>query len=64
MRSQQLELIYSQSDMLYKIFPDVPWSTLDKAKQNSRPHIDGIVGSAQRKSTNRLSIQLQQFSIQ
>jgi hypothetical protein len=64
MRVQQLELIYSQSDMLYEIFPDVSWSILDKAKKNSGPHADGIVGSVQSKSMDLLSNQLQQLSIQ
>jgi hypothetical protein len=32
MRAQQLELIYSQSSLLYKIFPDVPRSILDKSR--------------------------------
>jgi hypothetical protein len=64
MRAQQLELIYSQSGMLYEIFPDAPQSTLDKAKQNYGPHADGIVGSTQRKSMDLLSNQLQQLSIQ
>jgi hypothetical protein len=44
--------------------PDAPRSILDKAKQNSRPHANGIVGSAQGKSTDLLSNQLQQLSIQ
>jgi hypothetical protein len=47
MRAQQLELIYSQSGLLYEIFPDVPRSILDKARQKSGPHVDGIVGSTQ-----------------
>jgi hypothetical protein len=64
MRAQQLELIYSQSGMLYEIFPDVPRSTLDKAKKNSGPHADDIVGSTQSKSMDLLSNQLQQLSIQ
>jgi hypothetical protein len=51
MRAQQLELIYSQSGMLYEILPDAPRSTLDKAKQKFGPHADGIVGSTQSKST-------------
>jgi hypothetical protein len=29
--------------MLYEIFLDAPWSTLDKAKNKSRPHGDDIV---------------------
>jgi hypothetical protein len=37
MRAQQLELIYSQSGMLYETLPDAPWSTLDKAKQKLGP---------------------------
>jgi hypothetical protein len=45
MRSQQLELVYSQSGMLYKILNNAPWSTLDNAKQKFRPHADGIVVS-------------------
>ena len=64
MSSQHIELIYSQSGMLYEIFPDAPWSTLYKAKKNSRPHVDGIVGSTQSKSTYILSNQLQQLTIQ
>jgi hypothetical protein len=64
MRAQQLELIYSQSGMLYEILPDAPRSTLDKSKQKFGPHVDGIVGSTQRNSMDLLSNQLQQLSIQ
>jgi hypothetical protein len=64
MRVQQFELIYSQSNMLYDIFPDAPRSILDKDKKKSGPHADGIVGSVQGKSTDLLSNQLQQLSIQ
>jgi hypothetical protein len=32
MRSQQLELIYSQSDMLYEILLDTPWLNFNKTK--------------------------------
>jgi hypothetical protein len=64
MRTQQLELIYSQSGLLYEIFPDVPRSILNKARKKSGPRVDGIVGSAQEKSTYQLSNQLQQFLIQ
>jgi hypothetical protein len=59
MRAKQLELIYSQYGMLYKILPDAPWSNLDKAKQKSRTHVYGIVGSTQRNSIDLLSNQLQ-----
>ena len=32
MRAQQLELIYSQSSLLYEILPDAPCSILDKTR--------------------------------
>jgi hypothetical protein len=64
MRAQQLELIYSQSGLLYEIFPDAPRSILDKTRQRSGPHADGIIGSTQMKPTDPLSNQLQQLSIQ
>ena len=64
MRAQQLELIYSQSGLLFEIFPDMPRSIHDKARQNFGPHVDGIVGSTQENSTDHLSNQLQQLSIQ
>jgi hypothetical protein len=54
MRAQQLELIYSQSSMLYDIFLDRPQSIFDKSKQNSRPHVNGIVGSGQGRSIDML----------
>jgi hypothetical protein len=64
MRAQQLELIYSQSSLLYKVLPNAPWSILDKTRQRSRPHVDDIVGSAQTQPTDQLSNQLQKLSIQ
>jgi hypothetical protein len=64
MRAQQLELIYSQSGLLYETLPDVPHSILDKTRQRVGPHADGIFGSAQAKPTEQLTKQLQQLSIQ
>jgi hypothetical protein len=64
MRAQQFELIYSQSGLLYNILPDAPRSILDKNRQRVRPHVDGIVGSAQTKPAEQLTKQLQQLSIQ
>jgi hypothetical protein len=64
MRAQQLELIYSQSGLLYEILPDAPRSILDKTRQRVGPHADGIVGSAQTKPVEQLTKQLQQLSIQ
>jgi hypothetical protein len=64
MRAQQLELIYSQSVLLYEVLPDAPRSILDKTRQRSGPHADGIVGSMKMKPVDHLSNQLQQLSIQ
>jgi hypothetical protein len=64
MRAQQLELIYSQSGLLYKVFPDAPRSILDKTRQRAGPHADGIVGSAQTKPTEQMKKEMQQLSIQ
>jgi hypothetical protein len=47
MKSQQLEMIYSQSGLLYEVFLDAPRSILDKTRQRYGPHVDGIVGSTQ-----------------
>jgi hypothetical protein len=55
MRAQQFELIYSQSGLLYNIFPDVPCSILDKTRQRARPHADGIVGSTQTNPAKQLT---------
>jgi hypothetical protein len=64
MRAQHLEMIYSQSGLLYEILPDAPRSILDKTRQRFGPHADGIVGSTEVKSVDPLSKQLQQLSIQ
>jgi hypothetical protein len=64
MRAKHRELIYSQSGLLYDIFPYAPRSILDKARHKFGPHVDGIVGSAQEKPIDRVSNQLQQLSIQ
>jgi hypothetical protein len=58
MRAQQLELIYSQSDMLYESFPDMSQSILDKEKKKFGTHDDDILGSVQSNSMDLLSNQL------
>jgi hypothetical protein len=58
MRTQQMELIYSQSGLLYKIFLDAPRSILDKTRNRVGPHANGIVGSAQTKPAKQLKNQL------
>ena len=44
-KDRQLDLIYSQSGILYEIIPDAPRSSTDTTKPKSGPHADGIVGS-------------------
>ena len=44
-RAQQLELIYFQSGVLYKYFPNAPRSKLDLSKTKPGPHGDGLIGS-------------------
>jgi hypothetical protein len=44
-RAQQLDLIYSQSGLLYEMMLNAPCSNLDLENPNTNPHVDGIVGS-------------------
>jgi hypothetical protein len=64
MRAQQLELIYSQSGLLYEVFPDAPRSILDKTRQ-SLDHMPMVL-LVQHKQSPLISCQnqLQQLSIQ
>jgi hypothetical protein len=61
-KSQQLDLIYAQSGMLYEILPDAPRSNYDP-RQNLGPHADGIVGSANVKSADLVTSQLKELSL-
>jgi len=42
--SQQLDLIYSQPDMLYKVFPNAPRPYINPPKLVLGPHVDGVIG--------------------
>ena len=53
-RTQQLELIYSQSQTLQKILPDAPRPTVDIAKPRPSLHGDNIVGSIDANTVNLL----------
>jgi len=44
-KAQQLNLIYSQSGILYEIIPDAPRYNTDSLKSKFRPHADVILGS-------------------
>lgn len=45
LRSQQLDLIYSQLAMLYKILPNPPRGETDPTKEIPGPHANGVFGS-------------------
>jgi hypothetical protein len=64
MRAKQFELIYSQFGLLYTILPDAPRLIVDKTRQRSGPHTNGIVGSTQTKPAEQLTKQLKQLSMQ
>jgi hypothetical protein len=61
-KSQQLDLIYAQYGMLYEILPDALRSNYDP-RQNLGPHVDGIIGSANAKSTDLVMNQLKELSL-
>jgi hypothetical protein len=61
-KSQQLDLIYAQFGMLYEFIPDAPRSNYDP-RQNHGPHVDGIIGSVNAKSTDLVTNQLKDLSL-
>jgi hypothetical protein len=61
-KSQQLDLICTQSGMLYEILPDAPRSNYDP-RQKPKPHADGIVGSANVKSADSVTSHLKELSL-
>jgi hypothetical protein len=61
-KAQQLDLIYAQSEMLYEILPDAPWSTYDP-RQKLRIHVDGIIGSTNAKSIDLVTNQFKYLSL-
>jgi hypothetical protein len=61
-KSQQLDLIYAQSGMLYKILRDAPRSNYDPRK-NLEPHADGIIGYENTNSVDLVTHQLKELSL-
>lgn len=63
-RAQQLDLVYSQSRVLYDILPNALREETDPTKFTPGPHADGIVGSIQntaaQKNVNQPQVQQQQ----
>lgn len=45
-RAQYLDLVYSQSGILYELLPNAPWSSSDSAPSKSPvvPPVDGVIG--------------------
>ena len=63
LRAQQLDLIYSQSGILYEIIAEAPRPTHDVEKPNPGPHVDGVVGSVNSPTIESLAKQLHQLSV-
>ena len=61
--AQQLDLIYSQSGILYEIISKAPSPLHDAKKPNPGPHADGVVGSINSPTVEYLTKQLHQLSI-
>jgi hypothetical protein len=61
-KSQQLDLIYVESGILYEILPDAHRSNYDPRK-NLGTHADDIIGSANAKSTDLVTNQLKDLSL-
>ena len=61
LRAQQLDLLYSQSGILYEIIPEVPRPTHDVEKP--RNHANGVVGSVNSPTIEYLSKWLRQLSV-
>ena len=58
-----MDLIYSQSGILYEIIPEELRPTHDVDKPKPRPHADGVVGSVNSPTVESLTKQLHQLSV-
>ena len=63
LRAQKLDLIYSQSRILYEIIPDAPRPMHNVEKPKPGPHADGVVGSVKSPTVEYLAKQLHELSI-
>jgi hypothetical protein len=61
-KTQQLDLIYAQSRMLYEIIPDALQLNYDPRK-NLGPYTDGIIGYANAKYTDSVMNHLKDLSL-
>ena len=61
LRAQQLDLIYSQSGILYEIIPDALRPMHNVEKLNPVPHANGVVGSMKSPTVDSLVKQLHEL---
>jgi hypothetical protein len=54
-RAQYLDLVYSQSDMLYDLIPHAPRPSNDPTKPSPRPHADGMIGHVSTDSSGQMT---------
>ena len=53
--AQQLDLIYSKSQLLYSILPNAPRPGTNPSKPTPSAHADGMIGSTINQITNALN---------
>ena len=63
LRAQQLDLISSQSRILYEIIPEAPRPLHEVENPKPRPHADGVVGSVNSPTVESLTKKLHQLSV-
>ena len=63
LRAQQLDLIYSQSGILYEIIPEALRPTHDVEKPRLGPHVDVVVGSVKSPTVESLAKQIHKLSV-
>ena len=63
LKAQQLDLIYSQSGILYEIISEAPRPTHDVEKPKPSPHVDGVVGSVNSPTVESLAKQFHQLYV-
>ena len=63
LRAQQLDLIYSQSGILYEIILGAPRPTHSVEKPKPGPHAYGVVGSVKSPTVESLAKQLHELSV-
>ena len=63
LKARQLDLIYSQSQILFEIIPKAPMPMQNVEKPKPGPHANGVVGSVKPPTIESLAKQLHELSI-